>query len=92
VIPPRRATRCIQGLILAHILVVTWVGIAYAASIASWTGEVVAVTDGDTIKVMRDGEAVKIRLAEIVALRNGSRSEGRLNSLRRICVLERLSP
>jgi micrococcal nuclease len=28
----------------------------------SWTGKVVAVTDGDTIKVMRKGKAQKVRL------------------------------
>jgi endonuclease YncB( thermonuclease family) len=31
----------------------------------SFSGEVVRVTDGDTISVMRDGQAVKVRLANI---------------------------
>ena len=31
----------------------------------SFTGKVVSVTDGDTIKVMRSGKVVKVRLAEI---------------------------
>ncbi len=31
----------------------------------SWDGKVVSVTDGDTIKVLRDGKQVKIRLAAI---------------------------
>ena len=31
-----------------------------------WTGKVVAITDGDTVKVLRDGrDQVKIRIAEI---------------------------
>jgi endonuclease YncB( thermonuclease family) len=32
---------------------------------ASFTGKVVKVSDGDTIQVLKDGKAVKIRLAEI---------------------------
>jgi len=35
------------------------------AAIFAWEGKVVGVTDGDTIKVMQDGEQVKIRLAAI---------------------------
>jgi len=31
----------------------------------SFTGKVVGVTDGDTLKVLRDGKAVKVRLAGI---------------------------
>jgi len=34
-------------------------------SALSWEGKVVAVTDGDTISVMREGKAVKVRLAGI---------------------------
>ena len=36
-----------------------------AAIASSFTGRVVGVTDGDTIKVMHNGEAINIRLAEI---------------------------
>ena len=31
----------------------------------AWEGKVVSVTDGDTIKVLKDGKQVKIRLAAI---------------------------
>jgi len=31
----------------------------------AWEGKVVSVTDGDTIKVIKDGQQVKIRLASI---------------------------
>jgi len=31
----------------------------------AWDGKVVSVTDGDTIKVLKDGKQVKIRLASI---------------------------
>ena len=33
--------------------------------IHAWEGKVVGVHDGDTISVMRDGEAVKVRLAGV---------------------------
>jgi micrococcal nuclease len=36
-------------------------------ALSSWTGKVVSVTDGDTIKVMHEGKAVKIRLYGIDA-------------------------
>jgi len=42
-----------------------WVALAALAPLASadeFTGRVVGITDGDTIEVMRDGRAVKIRL------------------------------
>ncbi|OHE72751.1 MAG: hypothetical protein A2007_03010 [Verrucomicrobia bacterium GWC2_42_7] len=39
-----------------------WTSVAGASS---FTGKVVKVTDGDTIQVMRDGKAEKIRLAGI---------------------------
>jgi len=32
---------------------------------ASWEGKVVGISDGDTIKVLKDGKQVKIRLAAI---------------------------
>ena len=35
---------------------------ALMASIATFTGKVVSVTDGDTIGIMRDGKSVKVRL------------------------------
>ena len=34
-------------------------------ALESWTGKVVAVKDGDTIEVLKEGKAVRIRLAEI---------------------------
>jgi len=36
--------------------------IAYPTISIAWSGKCVAVTDGDTIKVMHDGKAEKIRL------------------------------
>lgn len=33
-----------------------------SASAHAWTGQVVAVTDGDTIKVLQDGRETKVRL------------------------------
>jgi len=36
--------------------------ILYPATLLAWSGECVAVTDGDTIKVMHEGKAEKIRL------------------------------
>jgi micrococcal nuclease len=36
-----------------------------AAELTSWTGKVVGITDGDTIRVMPDAKPVKIRLSEI---------------------------
>jgi len=35
------------------------------AILFAWDGKVVSVTDGDTIKVLKDGKQVKIRLASI---------------------------
>ncbi len=42
-----------------------WLLLACRAGADSFTGKVVGVTDGDTISVLRDGEAVKVRLAGI---------------------------
>jgi endonuclease YncB( thermonuclease family) len=39
--------------------------LAPRADADSFSGKVVSVTDGDTISVMRDGEAVKVRLSGI---------------------------
>ena len=42
-----------------------WLLIAVAATTLSaddFTGKVVAITDGDTIRVMRDGRAERVRL------------------------------
>lgn len=36
-------------------------------SVTVWTGKVVAITDGDTVKVLRDGRPVAVRLAGIDA-------------------------
>lgn len=43
------------------VLVLTFLVLA-SASVHAWTGQVVAVTDGDTIKVLQDGHETKIRL------------------------------
>lgn len=37
----------------------------------SWSGRVVVVADGDTLEVMRDGKAVRVRLAGIDAPESG---------------------
>ncbi|MBK6315860.1 MAG: thermonuclease family protein [Blastocatellia bacterium] len=51
----------------------------------TWTGRVVVVADGDTIEVMRDGRAVRVRLAGIDAPEAGqpwsSRARSRLAEL-----------
>lgn len=47
-------------LILTGLLVLLVVSIVLAGD--SFTGKCVGVTDGDTIKVMRDGKAEKVRL------------------------------
>ena len=53
-------------------------------ALADFTGRVVGITDGDTVRVMRDGEAVKIRLHGIDAPESrqafGSRSKQFLSS------------
>lgn len=41
------------------------IGLSLDASAAEYTGTVVGVTDGDTLKVMHDGVVTKTRLAEI---------------------------
>ncbi len=43
------------------VLILTFLVLA-SASAHAWTGQVVAVTDGDTIKVLQDGRETKIRL------------------------------
>ncbi|MFA6900429.1 MAG: thermonuclease family protein [Desulfurivibrionaceae bacterium] len=43
------------------VLLLTFLVLA-SASAHAWTGHVVAVTDGDTIKVLQDGRETKIRL------------------------------
>lgn len=40
-------------------------------ALADFTGRVVGITDGDTVRVMRDGAAVKIRLHGIDAPESG---------------------
>jgi len=39
--------------------------ISTSSVLFAWEGKVVGVTDGDTIKVLKDGKQVKIRLASI---------------------------
>jgi len=43
------------------VLLLTFLILASASAYA-WTGQVVAVTDGDTIKVLQDGRETKVRL------------------------------
>ena len=44
--------------------ILLWTTAAFA-----WNGKVVSVTDGDTIKVLHDGEQVKVRLYGITNVR-----------------------
>jgi micrococcal nuclease len=46
-------------------LVVFIIAMSLPALLFAWEGKVVSVTDGDTIKVLKDGIQVKIRLAAI---------------------------
>jgi micrococcal nuclease len=46
-------------------LVVFLIAMLFPAITFAWEGKVVSVTDGDTIKVLKDGIQVKIRLAAI---------------------------
>jgi micrococcal nuclease len=46
-------------------LVVFLIAMSFPAMTFAWEGKVVSVTDGDTIKVLKDGKQVKIRLASI---------------------------
>jgi len=41
------------------------IGLIFPCVIHAWEGKVVSVTDGDTIKVLKDGKQVKVRLAAI---------------------------
>jgi len=50
---------------LKYISVVCLTVILFPSLICAWEGKVVSVTDGDTIKVLKDGKQVKIRLASI---------------------------
>lgn len=36
--------------------------LAFSTTCYAWSGKVVGISDGDTIKVLRDGKQVKIRL------------------------------
>jgi len=50
----------------------------------AWSGEVVGITDGDTITVLRDKEQVRIRLYGIDCPEGGQHSaKGQSNSLQR---------
>jgi micrococcal nuclease len=46
-------------------LVVFLIAMLFPAITFAWEGKVVSVSDGDTIKVLKDGQQVKIRLAAI---------------------------
>jgi Micrococcal nuclease (thermonuclease) homologs len=47
-------------------MLIVFIVVAHAAvETSEFVGKVVGVSDGDTIKVMKDGKVVKVRLAEI---------------------------
>lgn len=50
---------------LVFILAFYILSISLALAEGSFSGKVVAISDGDTIQVMHDGKAEKIRLADI---------------------------
>ncbi len=50
---------------IKYTLIVFLVIISTSSLLFAWDGKVVSVTDGDTIKVLKDGKQVKIRLASI---------------------------
>jgi len=50
---------------LKYTLIVFLVIVITPALLLAWEGKVVSVTDGDTIKVLKDGIQIKIRLAAI---------------------------
>jgi len=52
----------LQKMILCHIMAIS---LFIPTLLFAWEGKVVGVTDGDTIKVLKDGKQVKIRLASI---------------------------
>jgi micrococcal nuclease len=48
-----------------YALIVFFVIISTSSLLFAWEGKVVSVTDGDTIKVLKAGKQVKVRLAAI---------------------------
>lgn len=46
----------------ARLLLILVATILFSQNSFAWSGKVIGVTDGDTIKVLRDGKQVKIRL------------------------------
>jgi len=50
---------------LKYISIVFLTVILTPSLLYAWDGKVVSITDGDTIKVLKDGKQVKIRLASI---------------------------
>jgi len=81
-------TKTLQALLIALMAVGT--------AKADFTGEVVGVTDGDTVTVLRDREPVKVRLTEIDAPERkqpfGQRSRQHLADLvfrKKVLVVER---
>jgi micrococcal nuclease len=49
--------KCFRSIILILFVLLFFITPSYA-----WTGKVVGVTDGDTIKVLQDGKQIKVRL------------------------------
>lgn len=56
-----------RHLLWVLVLVLWCLLVPYAAAMDRFTGKVVGITDGDTISVLRDGKAVKVRLYGIDA-------------------------
>lgn len=56
-----------QRPVLSFLITVAMAAASSASYAASTTGRVIAVSDGDTLSILRDSEQVKIRLAEIDA-------------------------
>ena len=80
---------------LCSVFLLLWATYAYA----DFTGKVVAVSDGDTITVLRGSEQVKVRLAEIYAKRQGLSEEAisvahsiKIEALRQIGMMLKDAP
>jgi hypothetical protein len=58
-VPSARVTRWRS---CAYVLGLLWVLVPLLASAEQFTGKVVGISDGDTISVLREGKAVKVRL------------------------------
>ena len=73
---------------MRHILCLRWAALLFDVLLAipafgGISGEVVAVFDGDTIEVLHNGKAQRVRLYGLIALRRASRSVIMRNKLSR---------